>query len=124
MVWRGSRDGAVGSIQDVNVKLTEIAPQIFGIVGVTQKSDPAVETVEEARDFCQSIGYPVICKAAFGGGTSRRFRLRAGRAVSWKRPVADLLRRAGHADRALGGRAGDQLPLGVARGDDGLRQRA
>ena len=47
------------------------------VVPGTQHS---VETVEEARDFCQSIGYPVICKAAFGGGTSRRFRLRAGRA--------------------------------------------
>ena len=27
-----------------------------------------VNTIEEARDFCHSIGYPVIIKAAFGGG--------------------------------------------------------
>lgn len=27
-----------------------------------------VKTIEEARQFCQSIGYPVIIKAAFGGG--------------------------------------------------------
>jgi len=39
----------------------------FG-VPVVPGTQHSVETVEEARDFCQSIGYPVICKAAFGGG--------------------------------------------------------
>lgn len=37
-------------------------------VPVVPGTKHAVETVEEAREFCSEIGYPVICKAAFGGG--------------------------------------------------------
>ena len=28
----------------------------------------AITSYEEAREFCESVGYPVILKAAFGGG--------------------------------------------------------
>ena len=37
-------------------------------VPVVPGTQHAVETVEDARKFCSEIGYPVICKAAFGGG--------------------------------------------------------
>eukprot|EP00966_Prymnesium_polylepis_P251860 5822631-Prymnesium_polylepis.1 len=37
-------------------------------VPVVPGTQHAVETVEDARAFCAKIGYPVICKAAFGGG--------------------------------------------------------
>ena len=37
-------------------------------VSVVPGSDGAVESYEEAVDFCESIGYPVIIKAVSGGG--------------------------------------------------------
>ena len=37
-------------------------------VPIVPGTEAAVSTVEEAKAFCAEIGYPVICKAAFGGG--------------------------------------------------------
>ena len=37
-------------------------------VPIVPGTETSVSTAAEARTFCDSIGYPVICKAAFGGG--------------------------------------------------------
>ena len=37
-------------------------------VPIVPGTESAVHTVAEAKAFCDEIGYPVICKAAFGGG--------------------------------------------------------
>ena len=37
-------------------------------VPIVPGTEAAVLTVEDAHTFCEQIGYPVICKAAFGGG--------------------------------------------------------
>jgi len=37
-------------------------------VPIVPGTETSVSTVAEAAEFCESIGYPVICKAAFGGG--------------------------------------------------------
>uniref|UniRef100_A0A7S0E4E3 Pyruvate carboxylase n=1 Tax=Phaeocystis antarctica TaxID=33657 RepID=A0A7S0E4E3_9EUKA len=37
-------------------------------VPIVPGTEHSVSTVAEAAEFCESIGYPVICKAAFGGG--------------------------------------------------------
>ena len=37
-------------------------------VPIVPGTETSVSTVAEAAEFCDSIGYPVICKAAFGGG--------------------------------------------------------
>ena len=37
-------------------------------VPIVPGTETSVSTVAEAAEFCETIGYPVICKAAFGGG--------------------------------------------------------
>jgi pyruvate carboxylase len=37
-------------------------------VPIVPGTESSINSVQEARAFCDSIGYPVICKAAFGGG--------------------------------------------------------
>ena len=37
-------------------------------VPIVPGTEHAVTSVAEAHTFCEEIGYPVICKAAFGGG--------------------------------------------------------
>ena len=37
-------------------------------VPIVPGTEHSVSTVAEAAEFCETIGYPVICKAAFGGG--------------------------------------------------------
>lgn len=37
-------------------------------VPIVPGTEASVSTVAEAATFCEEIGYPVICKAAFGGG--------------------------------------------------------
>ncbi|MFQ6778056.1 MAG: acetyl-CoA carboxylase biotin carboxylase subunit [Alphaproteobacteria bacterium] len=65
MIWIGPSPDMIVKMGDkVNAKQTAIACGLPVVPG----SDGAVETLEDAYAWAQKIGYPVILKAASGGG--------------------------------------------------------
>lgn len=65
MIWVGPSNTVIDSVGD-KVSARNLA--IKNNVPVVPGTDGPIETVEEAEDFVKKYGFPVIIKAAFGGG--------------------------------------------------------
>ena len=65
IIWVGPSNTVIDSVGD-KVSARNLA--IRNNVPVVPGTDGPIETVEEAEDFVKKYGFPVIIKAAFGGG--------------------------------------------------------
>ncbi|GMM45567.1 pyruvate carboxylase 2 [Pichia kluyveri] len=65
IIWIGPSNTVIDSVGD-KVSARNLA--IKNNVPVVPGTDGPIETVEEAEDFVKKYGFPVIIKAAFGGG--------------------------------------------------------